>query len=337
MAGLSNLIANTETKATTLPSWMNTAQQNVVNQATAAAGNVPQLQNTVAQGAINQLNGPQNPFTQAQGTLGTIASGAANPWIVDQSTGMVSPDVNTPLGGLFQAQNQQLQQLAPNIMAQPTAAGIGAGQFGSMRTQTAADKALADAQAQLFTAQNQAALSNQQTGVQAGTAMGNVGSQYGTSATGLSNLQMASPFAAASGLGKTIAGMGSVPTTETSSAQISPLNQLIAAGGALQGGTAGLNAFLNQLSPGASISSVYKSLFGGSDPFSTNIPGSGQTTVPIDVTGGGYGDPVSGTGASGGAGAGQILGTDGNIYNDPTYGTGTTGGLPGDGDYSMGI
>jgi hypothetical protein len=336
MAGLSNLIANTETKATTLPSWMNTAQQNVVNQATAASGNVPQLQNTVAQGAINQLSSPQNPFTQAQTPLNTIASGAANPWIVDQSTGNVTPNINTPLGGLFQAQNQQLQQLAPNIMAQPTAAGIGAGQFGSLRTDTAADKALADAQAQLFTAQNQAALSNQQTGVQAANVMGNVANQYGTTAGNLANLQQTSPFSAASSLGKVISGLN-VPTTETSSAQISPLNQLIAAGGALQGGTAGLNAFLNQISPGASISSVYKSLFGSNNPFSTNIPGSGQTTVPIDVSGGGYGDPVSGTGASGGAGAGQILGTDGNIYNDPTYGTGTTGGLPGGGDYSMGV
>jgi hypothetical protein len=273
MAGLSNLIANTETKATTLPSWMNTAQQNVVNMATNASGNVPQIQNTAAQGAINQLNGPQNPFTQAQTTLGQIASGAANPWIVNQSTGQVSPNTGTALGGLFQAQNQQLQQLAPNIMAQPNAQGINAGGFGSLRSQTAADKALTDAQAQLFAQQNQAALQNQQTGVQAGSAMGNVGSQYGTTATNLSNLQMAAPYAAASGLGKTIAGMGSVPTTETSSKQISPLNQLIAAGGALQGGVTGLNAFLNQIKPGTTISSLWDSIFGGdsSSPLPKNM------------------------------------------------------------------
>jgi hypothetical protein len=251
---------------------MNTAQQNVVNMATNASGNVPQIQNTAAQGAINQLSGPQNPFTQAQTTLGQIASGAANPWIVDQSTGQVTPNTNTALGGLFQAQNQQLQQLAPNIMAQPTATGIGTGQYGSLRSQTAADKALADAQAQLFTAQNTAALNNQQTGVQAGIGMGNVGSQYGSTATNLSNLQMAAPYAAASGLGKTIAGMGSIPETITSTSQASPLNQFIAAGSALQGGASGLNAFLNQISPGTTISSLWKSLVGGgSNPLPKNM------------------------------------------------------------------
>ena len=207
MAGLSNLIANSTTAATTLPSWMDTAQQNVVNKATAAASSAPQLQNTVAQGAINQLNQPENPFTQAQGSLNTIATGAANPWIVDPTTGNVTPNTSTAMGGLFQAQNQQLNQLAPNIMAPATATGIGAGQFGGMRTQTAADKALTDAQAQLFTQQNTAALQNQQTGVQAANAQGNVANQYGTTATGLANLQQNAPFSAASNLGKTIGGI----------------------------------------------------------------------------------------------------------------------------------
>jgi hypothetical protein len=263
MAGLSNLIANSTTQATSLPPWMSAAQQNVVNQATNAAQNTPALQNTVAQGAINQLSGPSNPFTQAQGYAGTIASGAANPWIVDQSTGQVTPNVNTALGGLFSAQNQQLQQLAPNIMAQPNAQGINAGGFGSLRSQTAADKALTDAQAQLFASQNTAALNNQQTGVQAANVLGNLTNQYATTAGGLANMQQTSPFTAASNLGKTIAGMGSVPTTTVNTTQTSPLNQLIAAGGALQGGTAGLNAFLNQLSPGTTISSLWKSLVGG--------------------------------------------------------------------------
>ena len=325
MAGLSNLIANSTTQATTLPSWMNTAQQNVVNQATAGAANVPQLQNTVAQGAINQLNQPTNPFTQAQSTLGQIASGAANPWITDPTTGAVTPNTQTALGGLFQSQNQQLQQLAPNIMAQPTAAGIGAGQFGSLRTQTAADKALADAQAQLFAQQNQAAINNQQTGVQASAAQGNVANQYGTTAANLANLEQTAPLAGASGLGKIVSGL-SVPTTVTSNTQVSPLNQIIAAGGALQGGTTGLNALLNQISPGTSISSLLGGLFNNTGSIGTNIAGSGQTTVPIDVSGGSYGNPVTGIGADGGAGAGQVLGTDGNIYTDPTYGIGAGAG-----------
>ena len=275
MAGLSNLIANSTTQATTLPSWMDTAQQNVVNKATLAAGTVPQLQNTAAQGAINQIGATSNPFTQAQGTLGQIASGAANPWIVDQTTGTVTPDTSTALGGLFQAQNQQLQQLAPNIQAVPTASGIGAGQFGSLRTQTASDKALADAQANLFAQQNTAALQNQQTGVQAGAAQGNVANQYGTTATNLANLQQTAPLAASSNLGKIISGLN-VPTTVNSSTQVSPLNQIISAGSALQGGTTGLNALLNQISPGTSISSLLGNLF-NTNPAAGNANGTSIT------------------------------------------------------------
>jgi len=321
MAGLSNLIANTETKSTTLPSWMNTAQQNVVNQAMTSAPNVPQLQNTVAQGAINQIGGAQNPFVQAQSSLGQIASGAANPWIVDPSTGTVTPNTGTALGGLFQAQNQQLQQLAPNIMAQPTATGIGQGQFGSLRADTAADKALADAQAALFTQQNQAALSNQQTGAQAGSAMGNVGQEYGTTAGALANLQQTAPLSAPANLAKIL---GSIKTGEdiTEKVQLSPLNQIASLGSALGGGLNSVNSLLNTVSPGTTVASLLGNLTSGGS-LGSNISGSGQTTVPIDTSGGGYGDAVSGTGAGGGAGAGQVLGTDGNIYTDPTYGTGT--------------
>ena len=273
MAGLSNFMSNTETKATTLPSWMDAAQQDVVNRATLAANATPQLPNTVAQGAINQLNNPAtNPFTNAQTSLNQIATGAANPWIVDPSTGAVSPNTNTALGGLFQAQNQQLQQNIPGITAPVTGAGTASGQFGSLRTQTAADKAIADAQANLFSDQMKSALQNQQTGVQAGTAMGNVGSQYGTSATGLTNVQQNSPFVAASNLGKTISGVGTVPSSVTSSAQISPLNQSVGIGGALQGGVSGLNSLLNTLSPGTTVTSLFKDLFSGGSIKPSGLP-----------------------------------------------------------------
>jgi hypothetical protein len=49
----------------------------------------------------------------------------------------------------------------------------------------------------------------------------------------------------------------------------------------------------------------------------------------------GYGSPVQGIGVNNGAGAGQILGTDGKVYTDPSYGTGNpsmgvqyNGGMP---------
>ena len=295
MAGLSNLIANTESKSTTLPSWMNTAQQNVVNQAMTSGANVPQLQNTVAQGAINQLNGPQNPFTQAQSSLGQIASGAANPWIVDQATGAVTPNTNTAMGGLFQAQNQQLQQLAPNIMAQPTATGIGGGQFGSLRSKTAADKALTDAQAALFGQQNTAALQNQQTGVQAGTAMGNVGSQYGSTAGSLANMQQTAPLSASANLAKILGGI-TTGNDVTQSVQLSPLNQIASLGTALGGGLNSINSLLNTVSPGKTVADLLGGLFGG-DGANKDANGNPIDTAALsgynDNFGGGY--PINDT------------------------------------------
>lgn len=244
MAGLNSIISNTGQQTTTLPSWFDTAQQNVVNQAGQAAGAAPTPQNTVAQNAVNALSGPTNAFTQAGNTLQGIASGAANPFTVG-ANGQVSPDINTPLGGLFQAQNQQLQQLAPNIMAQPTAMGIGSGQFGSLRSQTAADKALTDAQAQLFSQQNQAALQNQATGVQAGIGAGTVGQENINNLLNVGQYQQASPFINASNYGKILGGI-QAPTTVTNQTQLSPLNQ-IAGLAAVLGGQTGTGGILGQL------------------------------------------------------------------------------------------
>ena len=274
MAGLSNLIANTEAKTTTLPTWMDQAQQNVVSQATTGAGQVPQLQNTVAGQAINTYGGASNPFSQAQNTLSGIASGAANPWITDASTGAVTPNTNTALGGLFQAQNQQLQQLMPNITAPVTGANVASGNFGSLRGDTAYDKAMADAQAQLFTQQNQAALQNQQTGVQAGSAIGNIGAQDIAGANTLTNLQQTAPLSAAANLSKIIGGI-QAPQTVTSSKTISPLNQIGALTASLGGGTNAVNSLLNTINPGTSISSLLSGLFTSNPLSGTNLAGTG--------------------------------------------------------------
>ena len=110
MAGLNSLISNQGVQTTTLPAWFDAAQQNLVNQATQAYQAAPTMQNTVGQQAVNQLSGPTNAFTTATGTLQDIASGAASPWLTDAS-GNVTPNTATPLGGLFAAQNQQLNQL----------------------------------------------------------------------------------------------------------------------------------------------------------------------------------------------------------------------------------
>jgi hypothetical protein len=224
MAGLNNLITNTAQQQTTLPTWFDTAQQNVVTQAGNAMNAAPTPQNTVAQQAVNQLSGPTNAFTTAAGTLQNIASGAANPWMTG-ANGQVTPNTNTAMGGLFQAQNQQLNQLMPNITAPVEGANIAGGNFGSLRGQTAVNKAMGDAQSKLFADQMQAALQNQQTGVAAGTGVGNVTNQ------GLQNLlttgqyQQASPFTNVSNYGKVLGGI-TAPTTVSNQTQLSPLNQI---------------------------------------------------------------------------------------------------------------
>jgi len=245
MAGLSDFITNTAEQTTSMPSWYDTAQQNIVNQAGTAAGNMPSLQNTVAGQAINNLSGANNPFMQAQGTLNQIATGAANPWITDTATGQVSPNTSTAMGGLFQAQNQQLQQLMPQYTAPVTGANVGSGNFGSLRGQTAYNKAMADAQAALFAQQMQAALQNQQTGVSASTGLGNVGSEGTKAMTTLGQAQQSDPFTAAANYGKIVGGV-TAPTTVKNTTQLSPLNTI----GSLASAGSGVMDALFGKSPG---------------------------------------------------------------------------------------
>jgi hypothetical protein len=250
MAGLNNIISNTAQQTTTLPTWFDTAQQNVVNQANTALSSAPTPQNTVAQGAVNQLSGPTNAFTNATGTLQNIASGAANPWITDAS-GKVSPNTNTAMGGLFQAQNQQLEQLMPNVTAPVTGANVATGNFGSLRGDTAYNKAIGDAIAQMNTQQYQAALQNQATGVNAASGAGNVAQQGINNALTVGQYQQAAPFTNVSNYGKVIGGI-QAPTTVSNQTQISPLNQIGGLYSLLSGPT-------GSVQPGSVLSSIFGS------------------------------------------------------------------------------
>ena len=245
MAGLNNIISNTAQQTTTMPTWFDTAQQNVVSQAGNALNQAPTPQNTVAQNAVNQLQGPTNAFTNATGTLQNIATGAANPWITNPTTGAVTPDTSTAMGGLFQAQNQQLKQLMPNITAPTDAASIASGNFGGLRGQTAYNKAIGDAIAQQNAAQYQAALSNQQTGVQAGIGAGNVAQQGINNLLTTGQYQQAAPFTNISNYGKVIGGV-QAPTTVSNQTQLSPLNQV-----------AGLVSALGGQNPSGLLSSLF--------------------------------------------------------------------------------
>jgi len=180
MAGLSDITTTKSTVTTTLPSWYNTAQQSLTDQAVNAV--VPPVGQTAAQGVITNLapGSQTNPFTTGRELLTQIGSGAANPWITTTSpTGqpIVRGNPNTAMGGLFNAQTDFLNQIMPNISAGPDAANIGSGNFGSLRGLTAVNKARADALSDLFQKQNTLALQNQQTGVQAGTGLGTLGGQ----------------------------------------------------------------------------------------------------------------------------------------------------------------
>jgi hypothetical protein len=245
MAGLSDLITNTAQQTTTLPSWFDTAQQNVVNQATNVLNQAPAPGQTVAQNAVNQLQDPNNAFSQASGTLQNIATGAANPFMTDPTTGQVSPNTSTALGGLFAAQNQQLNQMMPYVQAPVEGANIASGNFGGMRGQQAVNAAKANAMANMNAAQYQAALQNQATGVNAAQGVGNLEQQEINNLLNVGQYQQASPFANVSNYGKILGGI-QAPTTVSNQTQLSPLNQAGSILSVLQGPT-GSGGLLNTI------------------------------------------------------------------------------------------
>ena len=240
-SGLNNALQSTAVTQTTLPSWYDTAQQNIINQAGTAQQAAPQFQNTAAQGAVDTLQGASNPFTQASGTLNTIAQGAANPWIVDQTTGSVTPNVNTAMGGLFQAQDQQLNTMLPSLTSGAEGSAIGSGNFGSLRGQTAVDTAKTQALANLQAQQMQSALQNQQTGVSAATGQGSVGAQGITSGLTAGAAQMNAPFQSTTNYANLVNAVNA-PTTASQQTQNSALQAATQLGTAFNGGLSALNS-----------------------------------------------------------------------------------------------
>ena len=292
-SGLNNLLASTQQVQTTLPSWYNTAQQNVVNQAGGALGNAPSFADTTAQGAVNTLQGQANPFTQAQGSLNTIASGAANPWITDPTTGQVTPNTQTALGGLFQAQNQQLNQLLPTTVAPAQAAGIGSGGFGGLRAQTAVDTAKTNALSTLQAQQMQAALQNQQTGATAAGALGNVGAQGITSGLTTGAAQMNAPFQGATNYANLINSINA-PATVSQQNQMSPLQMINTLAGVPTAGSNLMNSVFGKAASGIAGQSGYIPGVQGLWPtlqqqfpsiFGTTGPTNNSTIAPDQVTG----------------------------------------------------
>jgi hypothetical protein len=274
MAGLNNFLSDTQQTTTTMPAWYDQAQQNIVSGGNTAAAAAPTFGQTTQQNAVNTLQGAANPFTQAQGTLQQISSGAANPWITDPTTGAVTPNTSTAMGGLFKAQEQELNQLMPNYTAPMQAGAIGSGNFGSLRGQTAVEKAKGDAFAKLNAQQLQAALSNQQIGTQAATGLGNVGQQGINANMNVGAQQMNAPFQTVGNLASLL-GTLQAPTTVSSQKQLSPLGQIASVGNAVTGGTAGLNSLLSQLGIKGGLSSLFNF---SSNPAAGNANGTNITS-----------------------------------------------------------
>lgn len=233
MAGLSNMLTNKEVSTESLPSWFTNAQQ----QAVSAISNVkaPAVADTAAQSAINAFQPGTSPFGSAQSTLESIGSGAANPWLASGA-----PDTSTALGGLFAAQTEQAKQFMPEIDTAQTAKNIAGGDFGSAMNLGGVSRARANFLTDLYQKQMQSALQNQQTGVAAGSALGNVGNQLVQSALNTGTFQQNAPYASALNLANVV-GKLQAPKTTTKSTDLGFLNQLGALGSLITGGVGALN------------------------------------------------------------------------------------------------
>jgi len=263
-SGLNSLLSGSKVTQTTLPNWYTTAQQNLVNMAGSGAANAPtNIGQTTAQNAVNKLNAPTNAFSTATNALGTIAQGAANPFSLCASTGQMTPNTGTPLGGLFAAQRQQLCQLLPQTLAPVQACGIGSGNFGSLRSQTALNTAKTNAFDTLAAQQMQSALQNQATGATAGGALGNVGAQCVAANLNTGTAQLNAPFLPASNYSSIINAINA-PKTCTTQCQLSPLTAI----NTLAGTPAVLCKLATSVTgtgPGT-LRGLYCSIFGSSAP-----------------------------------------------------------------------
>lgn len=239
MAGLNDLVTNKELQTTTLPGWYNTAQQSLVNQATGVTS--PALADTAAQSAVSAF-GSGSPFTAGQNILQSIGSGAANPWLVSTDAAgkqTVAPNVATPLGGLFAAQRDYLQDIIPDIDVAATAPAIAGGGFGSRMNLSGIAREREKAFSDLAQKQMQSALQAQQTGVAAGAGLGNVGQQQIKSALDTGTFQQNAPYAGALNLANILSKV-QPEKTATKSVELGGLNQIMGLLAATQGGLGSL-------------------------------------------------------------------------------------------------
>lgn len=250
MAGIFDTSKET---STTMPSWFTNAQSNIANTAGQVYGATPAPGQTALAGVGQTFNAAQNPFTTAMGGLQDVYQGISTPFNANGT-----PNAQSPLGSLFASQYAKLDQILPQVTAKEGAAGIGSGNYNSLRGQTAANTARAGALTTLAEQQNQTALNAQTQGIQALQGIGNIGSQYGTTGINLANAQMLGGLPSMAKYSDIINNMGTVipkTTTEvTKGSTVENINrgiQLAIAAGkgidAIKAGTTGIGWLDNML------------------------------------------------------------------------------------------
>ena len=356
MAGLTDptlnpLATTTQQTSTAAPDWYNTMLSSLSSGAQNAitAGGVAgpsALQTQAYTAAPTAITAGQPALSSAT----NIATGAAGPDI-SQFMNPYTAGVVGEIGRLGQRQFNEL--LAPAA----TAGAAGSGQFGSRRGMQVYGNVARDVASDILGRQTgalqagykdavTAALQEQQAQNQAAQTLGllsgqaysqgigglDVLSKLGAQQQAVEQAKLNYPMTALQNAATVMRGF-TIPTTvkqtTTQPAGVgqmgpSPLGQIanIVSGlGSIAGqkiaGVTGNQTLGDWLISKASSS--LGSILGGTSGAGVSSTGS---PIPVDVTGMNVGSPVAGTGENGGAGPGQILGTDGNIYNDPSYGTG---------------
>jgi hypothetical protein len=275
MAGLNSLVSDKDITTTTMPTWYSSATENVGK----SLGNLqsPDMAATVAPSAINAF-GASGPFATGQNTLQTIGAGAANPWLTstDPTTGQtnVTPNMSTAMGGLFGAQKSYLDSIMGDIDTSATAPAIGGGGFGSKMNLAGIAKARGTAANDLFQKQMQAALTNQQTGVSAGAALGNLGNQQVQGAINTAQYQANEPYSSGLNEAKILQALGSnADKREVKQRDASLLNQLGGLSTAL-GGTGPVANLLTSLGLKGGLAGLGKSVLGSNYGNAANNTGS---------------------------------------------------------------
>ena len=220
----------TQTTSTSLPQWFSNAQQNIATQAGNVYNATPQPGQTAGSNMVQALTGPNDPFSTAQNTFNTVAQGATTPF---QANGQ--PNTASPLGALFAAQNTQLNNVLPQIAANEGAAGIGSGNYGGLRGQTAIDTAKAGALNTLATSQDTAALNALTQANQAATGMTNNAANMGTTDINAANWQMSGGLPSLASYSNIVNAMGpNMGQTKTATTNNGLTANLASAGNLLQ-------------------------------------------------------------------------------------------------------